>query len=139
MKYTILVVEDDDDDVFLLRNHIAECHVDITVVHAHYGPEAIQRLTDGLLPNLIIADNNMPLMNGYEFVATLKQSALWRHIPILVWTGFLADNDIMQYYQTGANAVMLKDDALRQVQDLCKYWFDLVKLPKAVSDFDLSD
>ncbi|QHV98681.1 response regulator [Spirosoma endbachense] len=132
MKYTILVVDDDDDDFLMLSSLIKQCQQDVTLYYVQNGLEATQKLIDGLQPNLILVDVQMPLMDGYELVLWLMNSEAWRHIPVVIWTGEISDREVTRYYRAGANALMLKQDALQDVEAFCKYWLKLVQLPQLV-------
>ena len=129
MNHSILIVDDDEDDLFLLETRIRQCQPNLTLIFARNGVEASSRLTEGLRPNLILADSQMPLMNGYEFLQWLTASPAYQHIPIIIWTGDISDRDVTRYYQAGANSVMLKPNALQGVEAFCKHWFELVQLP----------
>ena len=133
MDYSILIVDDDDDDFVLLSARIKECQQNLTLTFTENGAEAIKKLMDGLQPNLIIVDANMPIMNGYELLVWLMKSTSWRHIPIVIWTGEMSDIEVTRYYQAGANSVMLKPNALHSVEAFCKHWFELVQLPQLVA------
>lgn len=132
MKYTILVVDDDDDDFLLLSGLIKQCQQEVTLLYAQNGLEATQKLIDGLHPHLILVDVQMPLMDGYELVVWLMNSEAWRHIPVVIWTGGISDSEVTRYYRAGANALMLKQDALQDVAAFCKHWLKLVQLPQLV-------
>ncbi|GAB3225807.1 response regulator [Spirosoma arcticum] len=129
MNYSVLIVDDDEDDFILLKSHIKQCHQHVTLTSAENGLEAIRKLMDGLQPNLILADAHMPLMNGHELLTWLMESRSYRHIPIVIWTGDLSDREITRYYQAGANSVMMKPNALQEIEVFCKHWFELVQLP----------
>lgn len=133
MNYSILVVDDDDDDLVLLASHVKECHQNVTLTYALNGVEATEKLMNGLEPNLIMADAHMPIMNGYELVVWVMNSELWRHIPIVIWTGAISDSEIMRYYQAGANSLMLKEDAMQNLEAFCYHWFKMVQLPRPIS------
>ncbi|QIP14125.1 response regulator [Spirosoma aureum] len=132
MKYTILVVDDDDDDFLMLSSLINQCQQDVSLLYVQNGLEATQKLIEGLQPNLILVDVQMPLMDGYELVQWLMNSEAWRHIPVVIWTGEISDREVTRYYRAGANALMLKRDALQDVEAFCKYWLKLVQLPQLV-------
>lgn len=132
MEYSVLVVDDDDDDFVLLGGHISYCQQDVRLTPAANGLEAIQLLKDGLQPNLILIDAQMPMMDGYELLVWLMGSTNWRHIPVVIWTGGLSESEVKRCYQAGANAIMLKQDALTDIESFCRHWFKLVQLPSQV-------
>ena len=134
MKYSILIVDDDDDDFVLFTEHVKHCQQNLILSFAENGVGAIKKLAEGARPHLILVDANMPIMNGYEFLVWLMKSPIYRRIPVIVWTGDMSDDEITRYYEAGANAVMLKPNALRSVESFCKHWFELVQLPQIVSE-----
>ena len=129
MNFNILVVDDDDDDLLLFATRIKQCHEDIKLTHVLNGAEAVQKLTEGFQPSLIMADANMPLMNGYELLTWVMNSEKWRQIPVVIWTGQISDEEVTRFYRAGANSVMLKQDAFEDIEAFCHHWFNLVKLP----------
>ena len=133
MNYSILLIDDDEDDRFLLETCIKQSPQKLTLSFAKNGVEAMGKLSEGLRPNLILSDAHMPLMNGYEFLQWLMASPAYQHIPIVIWTGELSDREITRYYQVGANSVMLKPNALQGMETFCKHWFELVQLPQLVA------
>ena len=132
MEYSLLLVDDDEDDTMLLATHLKQCHQNITLTYAGHGLEATQQLLDGLHPHLILVDAQMPLMNGYELVSWLMESASWRHIPVVVWTGAMSASEVTRHYRAGANAVLLKEEVFKDLPAFCHHWFQLVQLPESV-------
>lgn len=136
MAYSVLVVDDDDEDFMLLATHMKQCpHCQQTVSLSNVvnGLEATKVLTNGLQPHLILVDAQMPMMNGYEFVVWLMSSEVYQHIPIIIWTGAMSAAEVTRHYRAGANAVVLKQDALGDVDTFCHHWFKLVQLPQLVA------
>ncbi len=133
MNYSILVV-DDDDDFILLATHLRQCHQNVNLTYAPNGVEATKQLLAGLEPNIIIVDSQMPMMDGYELLNWLMDSDAWRHIPIVIWTGSVSPGEVTRYYRAGANSVMLKQDAMQEVENFCHHWFKLVQLPHLTLD-----
>lgn len=129
MNYTVLVVDDDEEDFMLLDNHVQVCHPHITLTYVPNGEEAIRKLQEEETPTLIILDAQMPLMGGYETVKVIRESVDWKHIPILIWSGTLMEADIVRYHQAGANSVILKHSVFDQIDVFCHYWLELVELP----------
>lgn len=134
MNYSILIVDDDDDDFVLLSARIKQCQQHVTLTFAQNGVEATEKLIGGLQPNLIMVDAHMPIMDGYELLVWIMESASWRHIPVVIWTGEMSESEVTRYYRAGANSVMLKPNALQSVEAFCKHWFELVQLPQLVAE-----
>src|SRR5690349_3028857 len=76
---TVLVVEDDEDLVYLITILLEE--QGYCVITAANGREALEALQAGL-PDLILLDMKMPVMSGPEFAREL--SAQHRHLPPIV-------------------------------------------------------
>ncbi|SFF39608.1 response regulator [Spirosoma endophyticum] len=132
MNYSILVVDDDEDDFVLLAAKIKRCQLDVTLTHASSGEAAKRQLQEGFQPHLILVDAQMPRMNGYELLNWIMDSDPWRHIPVVIWTGAISEQEVRRYYQAGANSLLLKQDALQDAETFCRHWFQLVLLPQSV-------
>ena len=133
MNFSVLVVDDDEDDFVLLSAQIKQCQQKVNLTYASSSTEATQRLRDGLQPNLIIIDVQMPQMDGYELLVWLMASEDWRHIPVVVWTGAISEQEVKRYYRAGANSLLLKQDAMQDIDTFCQYWFKLVQLSQAIA------
>ncbi|SFF22544.1 response regulator [Spirosoma endophyticum] len=128
MNYSILIVDDDEDDFIVLAAKIKQCHQNVILTYASSGAEASQKLIDGLQPNLIIVDVQMPKMDGYELLVWIEGSENWNHIPVVIWTGEISTQEVKRYYRAGANSLLLKQDAFQDIETFCQYWFKLVQL-----------
>lgn len=85
MKKTILLVEDNHSLREITRETL-ELKMKVNVVEACDGIDALHYLNDmGLVPDLILSDVDMPMMNGLEFAKTVRQTL--PSIPILLWSG----------------------------------------------------
>lgn len=79
---TVMVIEDDED----LREVIGYgLGGTVRLVEAEHGRAALDLIDEGGLPDLILLDMNMPIMNGWQFAAELRARGL-RHVPIIVLT-----------------------------------------------------
>jgi CheY-like chemotaxis protein len=93
---TVLIVEDDID----LREALAEALVDAgyAVTVASNGREGLDRLkTDGL-PCVVLLDLLMPVMNGWEFCATVKNDPATAQLPILGMSGAVSRDPASPYF-----------------------------------------
>lgn len=87
---TILIVDDDPG----IRDHLSRlltltgyrCTV------AENGSEAVEIISRGAVPDLVILDLNMPVMSGPDFLAVVQER--WPDLPVIVLTGY-PDSDLM--------------------------------------------
>ncbi|GAB3699575.1 response regulator [Spirosoma flavus] len=134
MEYNLLVADDDDDDVLLLTKYLHGHNSSVKLTHVWNGAGIIQKLSEGMRPDLILVDSQMPIMNGQELLRQLRANSGWQHIPIVVWAGTLSEEDTMHFYQSGANSCVMKQDIFAKMDIFCRYWFELIKLvPASVS------
>ena len=83
-KSTLLVVDDDEVMVLLLKKLFEKKY---TVYTASDGVEAMDYLSKGIAPDLIICDILMENINGYEFIKHLMTSIIYKNIPVIVLSG----------------------------------------------------
>jgi len=87
----ILAIDDRLDNLIsikaLLRNMIPECEV----ITAQTGKEGIERAIKEL-PDTILLDINMPVMDGYEVCNKLKANSVTKHIPVIMITAVRTDS-----------------------------------------------
>lgn len=88
MKFTnILFIDDDEEDLQIFREALD--HISTTVKY-NFFTDARKALEDLRLGNVvtqaIFLDLNMPLMNGHEFLAQVKQEERLRNIPVIIFT-----------------------------------------------------
>jgi len=81
---SILVVDDDPIMRDLLRIHLSNAGYEVAV--AQDGLEAGYGLLRSRRPDLIISDVNMPHMDGFEFIAALREETEFRSIPVIFLT-----------------------------------------------------
>ena len=98
---TILVAEDEDINYFLLSEFFEG--VDINLVRAINGKEAVEIAKSDSVIDLVLMDIKMPVMDGYEATKQIRLSN--ETLPIIVQTAFSNDEDIDKAYASGCNVV----------------------------------
>lgn len=139
----ILLVEDDDDDVFLTRRALEQESVHNSVHRVEDGVEALEflrfegRFKDVPRPDLILLDLNMPRKDGREVLKEIKGDPDLRLIPVVVLTTSDSEADIAGSYECQANSFITKPVDLSEfrtvVKSIKEYWFSTVDLPAAKS------
>ena len=89
-NHHILWADDDMDDLMLMRQVLQDLGDAYNITEVHNGREALEFLQqaklDNTLPCLIILDMNMPVLDGKETLARLKQDDELRNIPVVFFT-----------------------------------------------------
>lgn len=87
---TILCVDDDEDDLSMLRETIKEIGTDFRILEAFDGlhaMELLQQMKDsGELPCLIVLDINMPRMDGKQTLVALQNHKDFSAIPVVLFS-----------------------------------------------------
>ncbi|KKQ94836.1 MAG: hypothetical protein UT66_C0020G0030 [candidate division CPR2 bacterium GW2011_GWC1_39_9] len=84
MSQKIFIVEDDAILVEMYQTKFEMEGFEVTV--AHSGKEALQKLKEGFVPDLIMLDILMPDVNGFEALKEMKQEPKYRQIPVIMLT-----------------------------------------------------
>ena len=79
-----------------------------TCEEADDGASALAKLEAGQAVDLIISDNQMPVMSGMELLVNLKTHSRLSSIPVILYSGNLTDELRKQARQVGAYAVFTK-------------------------------
>ncbi|MEM7470552.1 MAG: response regulator [Pseudomonadota bacterium] len=111
---SILLVEDNDLDVEILRRGLRKIEMENPVTRAHDGIEALEILQkhveDATLPEpfVILLDINMPRMNGHEFLREMRATPEMAHHQVFVFTTSNNPSDIAQAYEHHASGYFVK-------------------------------
>lgn len=105
---SILVVED-DVDLARVMTAILQTH-GMRTVHAANGREAVE-LCRQHEPSLIVLDLILPEMDGFAVVSALRESAMLRRVPLLVYSGLDVETDDRERLRLGPTAFLTKSRA----------------------------
>lgn len=105
---TILLVDDDHDDQLLFMLALEEIGKKISCHVANNGQEALSMLTDTLSPDLIFLDLNMPVMNGFDFLAEREKDERIKNIPVVIFSTTSDLGTVKKTYEMGASVFFKK-------------------------------
>ena len=134
--FTVLLVEDDLNDIFLVKRAFKMARLRNPLQVVTDGQEAVLYLKgEGKyadrqaypLPKLIVMDIKMPRRSGFEVLQWIKgNSAPLRRIPVVIVSSSENTNDVNRAYELGANAYMVKPVDIKAVEHLfesiTQYW-----------------
>jgi CheY-like chemotaxis protein len=139
---TILLAEDDPDDVFLLQRALRRVvdHGSLQVVE---DGEAAMAYLAGLmpygdrdqfpLPVLLLLDLKLPRRTGHEVLAWLRQEPELRRLPVVMLTSSREIEDVNRAYDLGVNSYLVKPVGPDALVDLLRalhhYWFVCNEMP----------
>jgi CheY-like chemotaxis protein len=136
---TVLMVEDDPDDVYLTQEALAASKLRISLNVVNNGVAALEYLraangyADRRRPDLILLDLNLPLMDGREVLAEVREDPAFTDIPIVILTTSKAEEDIASSYRQHANCYISKPVGIEQFRAVVaaveSFWFTVVQLP----------
>jgi two-component system response regulator len=114
---TVLLVEDNPDDVDLLLHAFKKNGLLNEIVVARDGVEAVEHLhgngtqpeaEQAPLPVVVILDLNLPRLSGFDVLRQLRAHERTRLLPVVVLTTSAEDRDVIEGYRLGANAYVQK-------------------------------
>ena len=101
---TILIVDDNEDIRSYLRVLLAGLYY---VIEASDGQNGL-RLAKESVPDLIVSDVMMPVMDGLTFCSKIKEDEVTSHIPVILLTARSEESQRIEGYEHGADAYITK-------------------------------
>ena len=121
-KPVILYAEDDFDDYDAIKEALEQLTSNFTLIHVKNGFEAVENLKKrDQLPDLLVLDLNMPIMDGKEVLVWVKEEAGLKDIPVMIFTTSSREEDIklcQKYHCTFFRKPTLYRDLLHIVQTM---------------------
>lgn len=116
----ILIADDEDKNTFALYSYLETLEMKILV--AKDGEETIKLLKSGLKVDMILLDIMMPVMDGYETLAALKQNVSFKQIPVIAVTAKAMKGDKERCLEAGAWDYISKPLDLKILIDKIDRW-----------------
>ena len=131
----ILLVEDSMDDADLTIRTLHKHHLANNLLHVQDGEEAVEYLFNEKrkMPKVILLDLKMPKVDGLEVLRKLKSHPEKKVIPVVVLTSSNEERDIVESYQLGVNAYIVKpvdfDKFVKAIGEIGLFWLVLNQSP----------
>ena len=144
---TILLVEDNPDDIELTLRALGRNRVANEVIVAHDGEEALNYLFRrgayekrdiNDMPAVVLLDLNMPKVGGLEVLSQIRSHDRTKLLPVVILTSSKEEQDLVNGYALGANSYIRKPVDFEQfaecVRHLGLYWLVLNEPPPLVKE-----
>jgi CheY-like chemotaxis protein len=135
----ILIVEDDDNDLLLIRRSLVKARISNPILEARDGVEALDILLHGpsplmALPAVVLLDVKLPRIDGIEVLRQLRAHSRTRTLPIVMVTSSDEQEDLLRSYDSGANSYVRKPIELAEFQEMVGqiglYWALINRKPR---------
>jgi CheY-like chemotaxis protein len=134
-KFTLLIVDDNEDDRFFLERALLKASNQYRIHHIESGAKAVAYLKgEGIyadrkryqFPSYIIVDLKMNLGDGFQVLDHVKRNPALSIIPVVMFSASDDEDDIRQAYLLGASSYFVKPAGSEELDDLVlalhKYW-----------------
>ena len=133
----ILVIEDNDSDVFLLERALNKQDFRFELVHLSNGDAALAFVrrqgayADAVIPNLILLDLNLSKYTGEDILRAIHGATHLNGVPVCVWSSSRSGRDEALLKELGVLKFITKPAGLDQFMEIGKTLKDLLAAPKA--------
>jgi CheY-like chemotaxis protein len=139
-KRAIWVIEDNEDDLFLLQRAHKECAIANQLLVFEDTDTVLERAREisaikdyDQLPSMMFIDFRLQEGHGDELVRKIRGVTPFDFIPMVVMSSSASDAEVVQAYRAGANSYVIKPGSYQELLDLMKvsvaYWLRFNHLP----------
>ncbi len=141
--HRLLVVEDSESDIELLREALADSEPAVRLDVVRHGEDALSFLrrqgefAAAERPDLVVLDLNLPRMGGLEVLSALREDVdpRLRRLPVIVFTTSATTTDVDRAYDLHASSFVTKPTAFEHYLDAVRafreFWLRVARLPAA--------
>jgi len=123
----IFHIDDDQDDIDFFIAAIAYISDEKSCFSFTNASKAPQKLVSGeLIPDVIFLDLNMPVINGQEFLSTLKSTAGLQDIPVIILSTASDSLLVHKLKGKGASGFLIKPASIKDLSNLLRPYLILI-------------
>lgn len=101
----VLIIDDQPIMLKLLEQILKDRY---EVVALENGKEALEWMYSGNIPDLVVADLNMPEIDGFEYIQRIRESGFFYDVPLIVLSGEESSTERIKCLKLGANDYLIK-------------------------------
>ena len=139
----LLLIEDNQDDVFLMKRALKAAHVMNPLYVVEHGQEAVDYLGGAgkfanreryPMPAVAFLDLKLPFISGHDVLAWIRRQKELESLVVVVLTSSNEASDLSRCYSLGANSYVVKPPTSEQLEELAKafkwYWLEYNQFDK---------
>ncbi|MGZ5247910.1 MAG: response regulator [Flavitalea sp.] len=129
MKYSIVIVENDEDEQFFMKEGFESSNLFTIIGQPANGNELIEWLDNNpqTKPDLILSDLNMHGKNGYDIINYIKEHPIYRTIPVVITSTSTISSVKERCLNSGANGFLPKPDTFIDYRSYVATLYDLMQ------------
>lgn len=116
----VLLVDDDMRNAFALSKYLKNKGVETVI--ADNGQKALELLENSPLPDIVLMDIMMPVMDGHDTMKAIRRSEKLKNLPILALTAKAMDTDRKECLKSGANDYLSKPIDTKKLLSMLRIW-----------------
>jgi CheY-like chemotaxis protein len=129
VKYTVLLAEDNPDEVFFVKRSLKKTNLPISLQHVENGEEAIKYLQrEGVyvdrerypFPALLLTDLKMPLINGLKLLEWVRHQQHLKELPVVIMSSSGDAREAERVKELGATAHYVKTIKVNEQDEFLK-------------------
>jgi DNA-binding response OmpR family regulator len=101
----VLIIDDEPVMLKLLEQILKKKYIIITMPN---GLKALEWMYEGHIPDLVVADLNMPELDGFEYVRRVRESGFFNDLPLIILSGEESSAERIRCLKLGANDFLVK-------------------------------
>ncbi|MAP95998.1 MAG: hypothetical protein CMK07_13710 [Ponticaulis sp.] len=129
---SLLLVEDNDLDAFLLSTALQNAYPELTIERANDGEAGLDALKT-MKPDMVVLDISMPGLDGVQVLERIRENEKTTAMPVIMCSNSDSPHDVLRCYQKHANSYVQKPDSRSGYESLAssltRFWLDEAKLP----------
>ena len=135
----ILICEDNPGDVYIINSVLAHSPANYNLDYVSNGEAALDYLyqkgeyQNGVRPDLILLDLNLPQIHGLEILQEIKTVSQFKTIPVIILTSSKSEQDVIKSYERYCSCFVTKPFGYKEftqtMKDIEQFWLHLVQMP----------
>ena len=134
-KYSIIIVENDEDEQFFMKEGFDASGLFETLVQVKNGDHLLEWLNEnpGVKPDVILSDLNMPGKSGYDILDAMRSNPEWTNIPVIITSTSSTKSIMDKCYAKGAAEYIVKPEIFIEYQPFVQNLYKVIQQKKLAS------